>query len=560
MREGIIMANKLIDDKTLMTEYNYAKNSKFDLNTLTLGSEKKIWWICKYGHEWESNIYNRARGKNGCPVCANRIVKEGFNDLQTKFPNIASQWNYEKNKNLNPTEVTYGSSKKVWWKCEKGHEWEATINNRTMGKGCPKCASDTQTSFPEQAIYYYAKQKFENVFNRYKDKYEIDVFIKDVNIGIEYDGRYFHNNLKSRNTEFIKEEYFKSKGIEIYRIKEIASESIKENNNHYLYYDYDNGNNLSNVLKELFKKLKVNDCDINVTRDYIDIQNLYISSIKENSIFSIKPKLCKEWNYEKNREIKPDMISYSSAKKVWWKCPICNKDYLSSVYSRYNGTSCPYCSNRILIKGQNDLATTNPELTKEWNYEKNVGLLPYDVVAGSKKKVWWRCSKCGYEWQAALFSRNKGSGCPICTNRIPKAGKNDLATTNPELIKEWDYKKNKLLPTEVTIGSGRVIWWICSKSHSYKKRVCDRKKGSGCPYCCNQKVLIGYNDLSTINPELSNEWNYEKNINLVPQDVTSGSKKKVWWKCSKCGYEWQAQIANRNHGTRCPKCVNTKNG
>ena len=116
------MANRLIDDNTLMTEYNYAKNKEFDLNTLTLGSEKKIWWICKYGHEWESNIYNRAHGKNGCPICANRIVLDGFNDLNTKFPDIAKQWNYEKNGDLKPTQVTYGSGKKVWWKCNYGHE------------------------------------------------------------------------------------------------------------------------------------------------------------------------------------------------------------------------------------------------------------------------------------------------------------------------------------------------------------------------------------------------------------------------------------------------------
>ncbi len=547
------MSNFLKDNIELMKEYNYNKNKCLDLNNLTLGSDKKIWWICSNNHEWESNIYNRSHGKNGCPICSNRIVLEGFNDLNTKFPDVAKQWNYEKNGDLKPTQVTYGSGKKVWWKCDKGHEWIASINNRTMGKNCPNCAKDTQTSFPEQSIYYYCKKVFKNVFNRYKDKYEIDIFIKDINVGIEYDGRFFHSNSKSEKTEKKKEEYFKNKGITIYRVKENNKQCIKEKNDFYLYYDYDNGKNLTDVLKKLFDILSIKNVDIDITRDYMEIQEQYISSIKENSIFVIKPTLCEEWNYIKNKNITPDMISYSSAKKVWWTCPICKNDYTASVYSRYNGTACPYCTNRILISGKNDLATTNPNLAKEWNVVKNK-FKPEEVCAGGREKVWWQCSKCGHEWQAALYARNNGAGCPVCTNKILMPGKNDLATTNPELLKEWDYTKNRVLPNEVFAGGREKVWWKCTKKHSYQKRLIDKKNGGKCPICCNQKVLKGYNDLKTTNPNLAEEWNYNKNIDLLPTEITAGSKKKVWWQCSKCGHEWQAQVANRKNGTGCPSC------
>ena len=547
----------LINNSKLMKEYNYDRNKDVDLHILTCGSERKIWWICDKGHEWESNVYNRAHGKNGCPICANRMVLDGFNDLNTKFPDIAKQWNYKKNGDLKPSQVTYGSGKKVWWICDRGHEWESSINNRTMGKNCPYCSRDTQTSFPEQAIYYYSKKAFKEVYNRYKDKYEIDIYIKDISTGIEYDGRFFHDNQKSRETEKVKEKYFENKGITIYRIKENSQTISKEKNELYLYYDYDNGKNLTSVLKELFSKLLVHNIDIDVNRDYIDIQEQYISSIKENSILKANPELCSEWNYIKNKSITPDMISYSSAKKVWWTCPICKNDYIASVYSRYNGTTCPYCTNRILVKGENDLTTTNPELAKEWNYKKNT-IKPTDVVAGGKNKVWWICSNCGYEWQAALFARNNGAGCPVCTNRILISGKNDLATTNPELLNEWDYEKNDILPSQVFAGSRNIVWWKCEKNHSYKTRLADKKNGGKCPYCCNQKVLAGYNDLATTNPDLTKEWNYTKNIQFSPNDVTSGSKKKVWWICSNCGYEWQAQITNRSHGTGCPSCKKKK--
>ena len=82
-------------------------------------------------------------------------------------------------------------------------------------------------------------------------------------------------------------------------------------------------------------------------------------------------------------------------------------------HDRSKGNGCPYCSNKIVLKGENDLQTVNPTLSKEWNYEKNNGLTPADVMPNSGNKAWWKCSK-GHEWQATISSRNRGSGCPIC--------------------------------------------------------------------------------------------------------------------------------------------------
>lgn len=69
-----------------------------------------------------------------------------------------------------------------------------------------------------------------------------------------------------------------------------------------------------------------------------------------------------------------------------------------------------------LVKGTNDLATVNPTLAEEWNYEKNGTLTPDQVTAGSEKKVWWKC-EFGHEWEAIVLSRNRGNGCPICAGR-----------------------------------------------------------------------------------------------------------------------------------------------
>ena len=135
------------------------------------------------------------------------------------------------------------------------------------------------------------------------------------------------------------------------------------------------------------------------------------------------------------------------------------------------------------------------------------------------------------------------------------SGFNDLLTLNPNLAVEWNYEKNgDLLPSMVSIGSGKNVWWKCKNGHEWQASIANRVKGRGCPYCSNKKVLLGYNDLVTTNPELAIEWHPTRNEPFSPTMVTSGSHKKVWWKCSK-GHEWQATIDNRNRGNRCPQCA-----
>ena len=82
-------------------------------------------------------------------------------------------------------------------------------------------------------------------------------------------------------------------------------------------------------------------------------------------------------------------------------------------------------------------------------------------------------------------------------------------------MKEWDYSKNTIKPDEVTKGTHKKIWWICSNNHSYEATIPARRRGTGCPYCSGNKILVGFNDLATTNPELLEKWNYEKNNNKL---------------------------------------------
>ena len=181
-------------------------------------------------------------------------------------------------------------------------------------------------------------------------------------------------------------------------------------------------------------------------------------------------------------------------------------------------------------------------------------MTPSLVAANSSKKVWWRCHN-GHEWQASIGNRNRGHGCIYCSNQKVLPGYNDLATSRPDIAKEWHPTKNyPLLPSEVTCGSEKKVWWKCDKGHEWIASVKSRSKGTGCPYCANRKVLTGYNDLASINPRLAKEWHPTKNLPLTPQMVCANSNIKLWWLCEN-GHTWEAKIDNRNKGTKCPLCA-----
>ena len=193
-----------------------------------------------------------------------------------------------------------------------------------------------------------------------------------------------------------------------------------------------------------------------------------------------------------------------------------------------------------------------PEIAKEWNYEKNP-LGPEMYTPHSGKKVWWKCSRCGYEWDARIYSRASGSSCPACTHQRVWPGHNDLKTLFPEIAQYWDSEKNNLSADQVFPNSAKKYWWTCKKGHSYLESPNAKvNMETGCPVCSGHRLQAGVNDLKTKYPEIAREWDYEKNT-INPAELAVRSGKKAYWKCSVCGNEWVAVIASRAAGAGCPK-------
>ena len=129
---------------------------------------------------------------------------------------------------------------------------------------------------------------------------------------------------------------------------------------------------------------------------------------------------------------------------------------------------------------------------------------------------------------------------------------------NAELMAEWNWERNtdvNVFPSQVTLGSHKKVWWKCSEGHEWQATIADRNSGRGCPYCAGKKVLEGFNDLLSQNPELAKEWDYESN-GCAPSEIHyNNQSKKVHWICSKCGHKWLSKVSNR---TKCPECKRKK--
>lgn len=127
-------------------------------------TNKTFWWHCDNGlpHKYLMRPNNKTTKGYSCPICSGQLLLSGFNDLETRYPNIAMEWDYDRNVGK-PSDYRYGSGYAAWWKCRKcGLSYQSPINVHIRGHGCPYCSglkimpgmNDLQTLFPDIASEY----------------------------------------------------------------------------------------------------------------------------------------------------------------------------------------------------------------------------------------------------------------------------------------------------------------------------------------------------------------------------------------------------------------------
>ncbi len=270
-----------------------------------------------------------------------------------------------------------------------------------------------------------------------------------------------------------------------------------------------------------------------------------------NDLATVAPEVAEQWS-KKNLPLLPTMVGAGSHKKAIWRGK-CGHEWSAPIRDRVRGAGCPYCSHNRLLPGFNDLETLFPEVAKEWS-ERNYPLLPSQVAPFANRRVWWRCER-GHEWYTLISTRSGGSKCPYCTDIKVLKGFNDFSTRYPELTCEWSERNLPLTPDAESVKSPKNVWWKCKTcGYEWKAVIKARAGGLKCPVCADCAVKQGYNDLVTTDHHLLKEWDYEKNTDVLPTQISRYSMRYVWWRCA-FGHSRRDRICNRAiEHKRCPSC------
>lgn len=295
----------------------------------------------------------------------------------------------------------------------------------------------------------------------------------------------------------------------------------------------------------------------------------------ENSLYNTYPAIAKMFDKGGNTVSSKDV--YPSSNKVYnFKCTeghifeamLNSMTRFECINSKYKG--CPYCSGRKVVK-ELSFGYCSPNVASLWDYEKNNGVTPYDVMRSSGKEYWFKC-KNGHSFYTSpnTISRSENSpylGCKECRTGFTP-GVNDLETIEPNIVRYWD-NRNLKKPSEIKVDTqnknNNVLYWMhCDKGHLYQQSACKIIKGfkngiKSCPVCSGQILQQGVNDLLTLKPEVAEYWDYDRN-SINPCDITPFSHKEAWFKCIICGDSFYSSVSDRSKSAGyCNHCASRYN-
>lgn len=407
------------------------------------GSGRSVWWKCPAGpdHEWQAPVYKRTSRGDGCPYCSNRRVSV-TNSLATLHPELAAEWHPDKNGDLTPDAVVAGSSTAVWWRCrhDPAHEWTVRVVTRTQGHGCPYCARVRSTP---------------------------------------------RTSLAAVNPDAAAQWHPTKNGA--LGPEDVAARSMKR-----VWWKCPNGPDHEWQTPVDARGGQGQRCP------FCQGRRLSVT----NSLAALYPELAAQWHPTKNGGLSPADVLSGSNRRVWWKCPEGpDHEWSSRVIDRKLRPGCPFCRG-LKASVTNSVAALHPDLAAQWHPTRNGDLTPEQVVAGSNKRVWWKCpAGPDHEWQADPNARVFSKGCPFCRG-FRTSVTNSLASLCPDVAAEWHPTRNDgKTPSDVTASSGRKVWWQCrvNPRHEWAAVVSNRTgpRASGCPECqlrpeSRQEILLRY--------------------------------------------------------------------
>jgi hypothetical protein len=343
------------------------------------------------------------------------------------FPYVIGEWDPRRNGDLRPERLRATSHVLAWWRCTNnpGHQWRASVANRTRGTGCPFCAGQRAVRETSLAATHAA-------------------------VARQWDAR--------RNAPLT------PRDVLPFSHKEVWWKCPKGPDHQWCARISDRTHDGRGCPFCSGRRLSVT-----------------------NSLATVAPSVASDWHPTKNGSLRPKDQLAAQWVQRWWKCRK-GEDHVwrCAVAGRVQvGKGCPFCVGRR-VSLSTSLAAVSPETARLWNRARNAGLTPKDVTAHSRLRVCWKCPRGpDHEWRATVADCvDATKKCHACVG-LQVSVTNSLAARFPDVAAQWHPTKNgPLTPELVTTRTLRRVWWICDIGHSWCTRIAHRTaEKSGCPVC-----------------------------------------------------------------------------
>lgn len=429
-------------------------------------------------HVWEAAP--NARRTLACPVCLNKTVLPDVNDLATTHPELAAQLIDQ----TQAQEVHAGSHKKLDWTCGRPkHIWLTSVVSRTrLGSGCPYCSgrnvvvgvNDLATTHPDIAAQLVdptlAKTIGQGSSKKLAWQCQQDsshTWEAQVRNRVQKSTGCPHclgrtNRLAARHgTVAALHPELLSQAVNPSQIEDLSIGSGKT-----VEWNCTTCATAHIYRMTVRHKLRGQGCPVAA-----GVQIM----LGINDLATTHPDIAAQL-VDQSRT---SALSKGSTSMETWRCTE-GHQWDAAPYTRVSGNGCPVCANKKVIKGVNDLATTNPDVAAMLVDQD----LAEQLTSGSSKIVELNCpTDSRHVWEARVASVTGGASCPVCANKKVMSGINDMATTHPDVAAQL---LDPQVATTLTVSSARRVTWQCTDdpTHVWETFAYQRAHDlTGCPRC-----------------------------------------------------------------------------
>ena len=549
----------------LLKEWDYEKNDKTP-DEVRRGSQKKYYWICPEGHSYPAQATHRANSNSGCSVCSGRLVTND-NSLASCDPEVTKLLHPDKNGNLDPNNLHVGSHKIVWWLCPSGHEWKTSVKSLTkLGTRCPLCLKKEhhvifdpafQSTFPNLSKMWDRKKNKQSIDTplnytesaqfhfKCSEGHRFSLYTPDIK-SVQFDGC---RVCRINDEKLAWESFCIEKNL--YEIlhptkNSVDLNSLSKGSNVRLHWICEYGHEWDRSCKDI-SNYDHNDCPKCTARHVSDEYNWAVHN----------PEALKEWIFEKNLGIDPYLEFPNSHKLAWFRCSF-GHTWKSTLKDRTSGKGCSKCSNqtsRPELRIFCELKQIFPNIKHRHKIERNeadIYIPTHDVVIEFDGGYFHR-NKTNQDLRKKHYFENRGYQVINVRQNISALDDQSICIPDRELTKKdlnaICNKLCKLIPNQQINQEIR--------NYVLRDAFWNNEFYNSCVSALPAPILE--NSLHSLAPEVSKQWDFDKNHPLTPKHFNSRSSTKVFWVCE-AGHGWSATIASRvgggkQAGTNCPFCV-----